>query len=286
MKTILALTDFSKGADNAITYASGLAKALNQELIILHAYVPPPIIGMDGPDYYVEEKSGVKASLMLQLDDSLSNISADVRKNLTLRTMVKMGEVTEAINEVMDETDISFIVQGTRHNRSLEDFLFGRTATHVIRNANAPVISVPEEFEFNLPDNIVYASDLEELDIQLVKSMIPLAESMDSVIHVVHSFSEDTMTQQEDAEEFKAMLEKEVAYPKLKRQSTTYKDTFESIVDFVEKDNANLLVMREKEQGVFYHWFHKDLVTKFNHHTSIPLMTYNDHTLEKQTEKS
>ena len=41
METILAPTDFSKPADNAVTYAAEVAKLTKAKLILLHVYIIP-----------------------------------------------------------------------------------------------------------------------------------------------------------------------------------------------------------------------------------------------------
>ena len=106
-----------------------------------------------------------------------------------------------------------------------------------------------------------------------------LAAFFDAEVVVFHVFPEDNMTNQEEADEFTLMLNKEVHYEKLKKESVTYQNTHNAILDVIKKDLANLIVMREQERGIFYKMFHVDMVKRINYHTTIPLLAYNDNSL-------
>ena len=77
------------------------------------------------------------------------------------------------------------------------------------------------------------------------------------------------------------MLRESIEYPRLKRESTTYKNSREAILNEIVNTGADLIVMRERSRGIFDRLFHSDTVKTINEHTRIPLLTYNERSLQK-----
>ena len=171
------------------------------------------------------------------------------------------------------------VLMGTQGESRLEEILFGSTTVEVMKQSNCPVLAIPPNAEFYGIKKIVYATDLEKKDIEVIEHLCEFARFFDSEVVIFHVFLEDNMTYQEEADEFNAMLNARVKYPNMKKESVTYARTHDAILDVVKKDLANMMVMREKDRGIFSRLFHVDMVKRINYHTNIPLMVYNDHAL-------
>lgn len=63
------------------------------------------------------------------------------------------------INNTVDEKKIDLIVMGMRGQATIIDKVFGSTATEMIKKATCPLLLIPEEATFNLPDRIAVAID-------------------------------------------------------------------------------------------------------------------------------
>lgn len=283
MKNILVTTDFSKNSEAAIQYAISIAKLFSAKVEIFNSFVSVPAIGIDGGPGIMNEtviQTGMDHNKD-RLADFVAGLDSQLVRNVNISFEVGSGDPVITISERAAEIKCDMIVMGSKGESRIEELLFGSTTVDVMKEANCPVLAIPPDSKFYGIKKIVYASDLEENDIEVIKKVCNLARTFDSDVVVFHAFSEDNMTAQEDADVFNVMLQKNVNYNKLSKESITYGNTHDAILDVIKKDLANLIVMREKKRGVFSRIFHPDMVKRINYHTTIPLLTYNSHSLKQ-----
>ncbi|MEQ8323470.1 MAG: universal stress protein [Vicingaceae bacterium] len=281
MKKILIASDFSSNADSAIEYGLKLAQVFNAKVYLFNSFVTVPAIGIDGGPGVMSETvihAGIE-SHREKMESILSDLSEDLTKGLHIEIVIGDGDPVINICEYAKDQAIDLVLMGTKGESRLEEILFGSTTVEVMKECRCPVIAIPHNSTFYGIKKIVYASDLEEKDIAVIEHLCSFAKFFDSDVVVFHVFEEDNMTNQEEADEFNDLLVQRVKYPKLKKESVTYGNTHDAILDVVKKDLANLIVMREKDRGIFGRLFHKDMVKRINFHTTIPLMVYNDRSL-------
>lgn len=282
MKNILVTTDFSKNSESAIYYAISIAKLFSAKVEIFNSFVSVPAIGIDGGPGIMNE-TVIQAGMDHNADrlaDLIAGLDTHLVKNMNISFEVGSGDPVLTICERAREIKCDMIVMGTKGESRIEELLFGSTTVDVMKEASCPVLAIPPDSKFYGIKKIVYASDLEENDVEVIKRVCRLASTFDSDVVVFHAFSEDNMTAQEDADVFNEMLQKNVNYRKLSKESITYGNTHDAILNVIKKDLANLIVMREKKRGIFSRLFHPDMVKRINYHTTIPLLTYNSHSLE------
>lgn len=282
MKKILVTTDFSKNSESAVHYALALAKVFSAEVEILNSFVNVPAIGIDGGPGVMSEtiiESGIKNNLE-KLNKYLSKIEEEEKKGLKINVNAVSGDPVLAICDRSSEGNFDLIVMGTQGESRFEEILFGSTTVDVMKQANCPVLAIPPDTKFYGIKKMVYATDLEEIDIEVIKHLCVFADSFDSEVVVFHSFVEDNMTAQDDADQFNEILQKTVSYSRLSKESKTYGNSHDAILEVIKKDLANVIVMREKKRGIFSRLFHPDMVKRINYHTTIPLLTYNENSLK------
>lgn len=281
MKKILVTTDFSPNSQSAIEYAMHLAKIFGSEVELFNSFVTVPAIGIDGGPGVMNETvldSGMSGNKR-RLEIMASKLDANLFSGINLKTKTSSGDPVLAICEEAESGSFDLIIMGTQGESRFEEILFGSTTVDVMKQAKCPVLAIPPDATFKGIDSIVYATDLEEEDIAVIEHLCDLASIFNCEVIVFHAFGEDNMMLQEEANQFNAMLQKQVHYPKLKKESITYQNSHDAILDVIKKDDADMIVMREKKRGIFSRLFHPDMVKRVNYHTTIPLLTYNDDSL-------
>jgi nucleotide-binding universal stress UspA family protein len=141
-KRILVGTDFSEAAEHAITYAQELARELQAELVIVHAYVVPayglPIEGAVMAS--ADSAAWFSDRAQRELDEVCDrHRSADV----PVRGLLRLGEAHVEIAEAAESQDVDLIVVGTHGRSGLPRWLIGSVAERVVRTAHRPVLTVP-----------------------------------------------------------------------------------------------------------------------------------------------
>lgn len=281
MKYILVATDFSDNCAAAIDYSLNLARAFDAEVEIFNSFVTVPAIGIDGGPGIVNEtvtESGIAAHKK-KLDTIIRKLPEDLTRGIRIKSTVKSGDPVYSICNHVDKNEIDIVIMGTHGESRLEEILFGSTTVDVMHQAKCPVLAIPSTAKYHGIKKIVYASDLEEKDVDVIEHLCEVATFFDAEVVIFHVFVEDNLTNQEEADEFNKILKDRVHYAKLKKESVTYGNTHDAILEVIKKDLANMVVMREQERGIFHKIFHVDMVKRINFHTSIPLLVYNDNSL-------
>jgi universal stress protein A len=139
-KKILCPVDFSPGSENAVAKARELARALNAELELVHAY-QLPVLAL--PDSSITVSPTYVAELTNRAQQELDrHASAIKQEGIAVNTRLVEGNPAEAIVERAKETDAGMIVMGTHGRSGFRRFLLGSTAERVVRTATVPVLTV------------------------------------------------------------------------------------------------------------------------------------------------
>lgn len=155
---LLAPTDFSRAARNAITYASEMAKRMKAKLILFHVYLPPvpvsevPIIiplPAESETYILRKLKRIKSTLL----------SKRGNKNLEIEIACTCGVPVDEIYLYGLNQKVDLIVMGMQGNGFLKEKLMGSTTTSLIQKCEVPVLSVDKKLSFKSPKKIVFAND-------------------------------------------------------------------------------------------------------------------------------
>lgn len=145
---ILFATDFSSGADPALTTTRELATALRSEVILTHAWEPPEMAyggypGAEFPPLPMPRKNidKVQADLRFKLEQLAKDI-----ESLGVRARYELLDTRpdRGVVELADRLGASLIVVGTHGRRGLNRLILGSVASRILRQASIPVLVVPE----------------------------------------------------------------------------------------------------------------------------------------------
>jgi nucleotide-binding universal stress UspA family protein len=143
VRRILVPTDFSDGANRALTLAIKFAKLLRAAIDLLHVQAIPtytPIPSVPGavplPLAVPEATEGLK--------ESLNGLAAGVRESgLECQTANVDGNPGDEIVDYAAKIGVDLIVMGTQGRGGLRRLLLGSVAEKVLRAACCPVLVVP-----------------------------------------------------------------------------------------------------------------------------------------------
>jgi nucleotide-binding universal stress UspA family protein len=164
MRKILIPTDFSDNAWDALIYAIRLYNDVDCHFIILNTYKVSPSritnamnIVRNTKRYRVlknESESGLK-KIELYLKRNLLNKKHDYE------TISKSGSLVSILKHYVGEKNIDLIVMGTSGASGVKEIFMGSNTVDVIKNIDrCPIISVPEKYKYEEPEQIALATDL------------------------------------------------------------------------------------------------------------------------------
>src|SRR5690606_14961932 len=136
MKTIIAATDFSKKAENAVAYAASLIQQIGGKIILFNAYRPSIHVSNArlSPKALDESANRSREKLALQAQQISDTYSIPVSSYTSV-----MGDIEDEIDYLFSEYEADLLVMGMAA-RSLEQDLLGNTTTALIHQFKFPVL--------------------------------------------------------------------------------------------------------------------------------------------------
>lgn len=273
MVNILVPTDFSDLSKIAIEYAVKMANKFNGNVTLLHviANVAAPIRS--------DLSSRIKAvgkQLVVDAEKDFVPILKQAEKfNKTSNPIVHKIEMGDSFSDIVKQfakkNKSGLIVMGTRGASGVKKYVLGSNTVSVLDGSTIPVLAVPENADFKSLKNVAYASDLKKLERE-VKTMLPFLTIFDTTLHVFH-VAEKGSDKEAIQSKIKDILKK-VNYRKSTVMVESGKKIEGAIDSFVQKLNADMLLMFTHEQSFFGKLFGKSMTKKMAFHSSVPLLAF------------
>ncbi|HEY1038676.1 MAG TPA: universal stress protein [Bacteroidia bacterium] len=185
MKTILVPVDFSETSINAAKYACELAKKLEANIILFHAYHVPVVVG-EAPAFIPPldevEKTSLKNLQRLKEDLMFQN-----ERLVSVLCICKCGFAVDEIKLYAKEHRVDFIVMGTQGVGYLAERLLGSTTSALIHNTKSPIIAIDKNARYSEMKKIVFACEYaEERNPKLLQPLKLLAHTFGGHVYVIN----------------------------------------------------------------------------------------------------
>lgn len=138
-KNILVPTDFSEYAEEALDYALKLAKRLDANVFIMHAYLMP-VAGWEGAWAFPQDViTQLEAGSRTKLESTLQK----ARETLpTTSAVFYNGDPRDGVPKLAADLKVDLIVMGTHGRKGLSRAIMGSVTESVIRHAPCAVLAV------------------------------------------------------------------------------------------------------------------------------------------------
>lgn len=271
MKTILAATDYTELAENAVNYAASIARRYDYKLIILNDFTisihaTNALLSAEAVEELIDENRLLLESKALLL---ASEYGIEVIARATF------SFIENAINEVVDEYQPEMIVMGMEE-KSLEQELIGNTTTSVIKKLRTPVLAVPRGLKFTIPKKVLFACDvLNGVSAQILAQVKNVALTTQAEVEVL-LVNETVAELKEMGIDAAAALNRiddglegiDYYYKNIKSDSI-----IKGIADEIKSINANLLIMVPQQYGFWGSMVHRSKTRIMASGLNIPLYT-------------
>lgn len=278
MKKIVVLTDFSKLSKVAVSYAIGLAKAIEARIIlisVINASSSPKTLSnwkkLEG-----QMIKGAKADADLLIRE----VTAEAGEIEISYDSIFGFPLADMIDTFVVKNKIDFIVMGTKGATGLRKALIGSNAAAVIDKSSVPVMVVPGKAQFKSIRKIVYASDIQNLPGE-IKAVAQFARFFDASIDVLHVVQGHSKKEMEELERNMARILKEeqliktANYRKIQFHVLNSKNIPDAVDKFVSDQNTDVLTMFTHRLDFYEKLFDKSITRKLAFHSKVPMLTFN-----------
>ncbi len=268
MKKILIPTDFSLAADNALDHAIEIAAKFNSELYLVHVY------HINKVDYDLNlpaDEQPYKKKVERKMNQTKRKIAEKIaQKGLSVHTVVDEDTIFSLFNRKVLKHNIDLIIMGSKGATGLEKIIFGSVAATSLEMAKVPVLVVPPKHAYLPLEQIVLATDRNEVSAQVLSPLQKLAlkyEAKVTILNVKTDASEDPSQK---------------SNINLEGVTTTYdevplsKSINESINDYAKTHQFDLICMIRREKGFFERVFRRSITKTQVYNSEIPLLVIPD----------
>jgi nucleotide-binding universal stress UspA family protein len=271
MVNILVPTDFSQLSRFAIKYAIKIANTLGGNVTVLHVITRTQAIRLS-VGAKMRSGSTPRNKALKDLETLIKTVSEQYNTSTPVKYQVVRG--TYFASTLMKEARrlrSGLIIMGTRGASGLAKTMLGSNTTSVMEVSHVPVLAVPEQAEFKGFRNVVYASDLQNLDAEL-DILTHYIEKFGSTIHVIHIVPPD-----DDISASEAKIEavvRNLSYRNIVSLVLVDTDIDSAIEQYVEVSKADVLAMFTHDISFFEKVFDKSMTRKMAFHSRIPLLAF------------
>lgn len=188
MKKILLLTDFSKNATNAISYAMQFFKTKKCTFYLLHVHKARSYVT---DDLLASPKNSIHDSIVekqkIKLDALIKTLRRDYKaEDFYFEPIIDYDVFTDAINQAITKFNIDYLVMGSNGASNIKEVIFGSNTINVIEKVNCKTLVIPSSYNF-LPVNelLVSLQPEDSLDTSLFEDILNFVEDFSPHLHVL-----------------------------------------------------------------------------------------------------
>ena len=137
LTTVILATDFSDASEKAGRYASALARRMQSELVVAHAFF------LEQAALEAETFRHLMSQQRIHLQQELNQVAGEMSSGRGAAEAILIERDPRiAIPELAEQRKPSIIVMGTHGGGSVERFVIGSTAEGILRHTRLPALSV------------------------------------------------------------------------------------------------------------------------------------------------
>lgn len=275
MEKILVPTDFSNNSKSGLRFAIRLAARNKSPLVFVHTtQIERPLKEINEADYEAHKQQEIE-----KLRDKLQRFITGVYRALKQDEGEYSCEIVEGIKadiSLIDyckkHQDIGFIVISTRGASFLNKVL-GTNTGNLITKSPIPVIAVPKDYRSKPLRNILYSTDLENLEKEF-DTVLKFAKPRGLSVEVLHFSTPSTLENEGELEK----LDVKAGYPVkvLKKKADINKSMINKLQEQIEKTKPSMVALFTNQERTFFEkLFLSSMAEELSFKSQVPLLVFN-----------
>jgi len=276
MKKILFPTDFSEIANNAFMYALKVAKVYDAEVVVLHIFELPNLTYTQLPDNLLEIYNSVEIDQFENFKDYVPYLRELAEKHnlggVKMSHVLKHGNLTGALKEVIQQEHIDFVVMGTKGASGRIEVFLGTNTSGIITDLPVMVLAVPDEAKFTEIKNIGFATTFSDRDSIALMKVVNFATMFGATVKCITVKNDMLSISPSEMERWKKAFENEP----VKFFLIPNDDVKQTILDFIRGQHIDVFAMPTHKRNFFKTLFTRSLTQKLSFHTDTPILSINE----------
>lgn len=283
MQTLLVITSNPEDSKILLRYATGLAKDLQMSVHLMYVQDPniyPTTMPGSMGDVTVllqENMEIIAANMKKVLEQQVREIHKEMSPDIPIDFSSKTGIVSLIASEFISENNIASIILESQEDGNI----WSQTSTNmeIVRHVNCPVWIIPYNSVYQPFNEIIYATDYNEADINALKKLILLTGKLSPHITVLHISDDLDFEENVKKTGFLEMVRSKTAYDKMSVKILVEQSRDELaylINDYAQQINADLIVIMKENRDFFERIFKSGSVKKIIRQAKLPVLIFHE----------
>lgn len=271
MRTLIVATDFSKEAENAVVYASEVAKALKARIILFTSF------SLSVHAANTRLSAAAMEHLIAQDHAKLKERAERIAKEYGIEASYESGlmlQVSVELENLYVKHNADLIIMGMAANSLAQD-LFGNTTTASVMRLKFPVLAIPLGAKYEKVKKILFACDvLRGVQKKVLDRIKDLAIALGAEVEVFHVQNKVKLLESDSQHKYS----KRSIDESLEGVSFFYKNVASNaVIEAIEKEivdfNADVLIMIPQRYGFWDSLIHRSKTRIMASSCQIPLFS-------------
>ena len=277
MKNILVPIDFSQSSMDAFLYAKGLADTLDFSIKLVNVYSGN--LNIEPSINLHSEKN--REETILKMMNEFVKVNLESSKNSNILThqkieteaIIGLNTTQEIVNMTTNKDDIAMVVIGTTGTGNVIDKMFGSVSSGVAQRSHCPVILVPQGAEYKDFKNVLYASNYESADENLIEQIVDFGNVFRATMHFVHVEENDVYETVEDTIFYKIFEKGNPAFS-FNIVNIKNRSVLGGLNQYADENNVDLIVLVNRQRNYLENIFQLSLTKKMAKTSKLPVMVF------------
>jgi nucleotide-binding universal stress UspA family protein len=255
--SILIPIDFSKQSLSAIKHAYNLGRHTKSKLVLMHVY---------------QKETEINKAELENLAKQTAQDSGLVCETLTVK-----GDIYDETDKMAVKIKANLIVVGLEPNVKFRSFMSKSNTSKFIKNAPCPVLTVRGTAFHPECKNILMPFDLSPESREKVPIVIQLAHYFKAEIRIVSVFDPSDSKYENKLLPYMSQVKKFIKEKNVSctNKSIPSKDVAESIVDYANKNQCEIIVQMNNRDISYSEMFNGTMSQKMVDISDVPVLTIN-----------
>ncbi|GAB4403840.1 MAG: universal stress protein [Bacteroidia bacterium] len=275
LRTILVPTDFSEVAHQAYIYALHFAEQFQTSIVLLHVYQDISVAQGVAPEGFVESLRAARVhEAATRFDRYQQEVQQEIDHEIEVSSLIRAGTPVDQILSVAQEHEVGMIIMGTMGAESMAEKILGSVTTRVIDLAACPVLAIPFQMVYEPIQHILYATNFEEDDLQVIDQLLDYAAVFGARVSCVHIQTQGSQWNRLDRSVFEKVYQLERDQESVTFYTLNENDIVAGLQRFVAANRVDLMAMLCHQRSMMNRLYHESLTREMTLHTSVPLLAF------------
>ncbi|MBC5775319.1 universal stress protein [Pontibacter sp. KCTC 32443] len=202
---------------------------------------------------------------------TLTRVAKDQRVQLERVFMYGMPE--DLIPEEVQRFKPDLLVMATKGESNLARTFFGTISTNIAQEITVPILTIPETYEGTSIKRVLYATDFDKADTQVLEALQQLLQPFGPVIECVHVADEPSQKDNKKLEELRSALQ-QTATTNLTYTFLEGNDVANALQKFVSEQAIDLIALTTRSRTLLGSLLNPSLTKRMVLESQVPLLIF------------